>query len=175
MTETYTTDKPAETKPKEVTKLKDAVKALTDAIDGTMKHFGSIGEDDVPMLLKSFKALKEHKEELDDLTNALSSFYNKLSYETIPGTFERLGYDSIKLAGRNFIVGVRFNASIPQDKREEGFKWLKEHGLSSLIQPTVNPKSLSSAISQYFEDHAEEPPKEAITVHRQRYTSVRKT
>ena len=162
------------TEKKETPKLKDAVKSLTDAIDGAMKHFATIAEDDVPALLKSFKALKEHKEELDELQTALSSFYNRLSYEIIPSTFERLEYDSVKVSGRNFVVGSRLNASIPQDKRQEGFKWLEEHGLGSLIQPNVNPKSLSSAILSYFEEHAEEPPKEAITIHRQKYTSVRK-
>lgn len=86
-----------------------------------------------------------------------------------------MGIDSIKSKGRNFIVGVRLNASIPLDKRESGFKWLRENGLDSLIAPAVNSKSLSSAITQYIEANAIEPPEDAMTVHKQKYTSVRKT
>ena len=154
--------------------FKQAIKGVGEAIDVAMRYFASIEPDDVPKLLRAFKALKEHKEELDSWIEVLNKFYNQLSYETIPAAFERVGVDSIKLSGRNFVVGVRFNASIPQDKQNEGFKWLEEHGLGALIRPTVNSKSLSSALSSYIEANAEEPPKEAFSIYKQKYTSVRK-
>ena len=155
-------------------KFSEAIEGVGEAIDTAMQYFATIEPDDVPKLLRAFKALKEHKEELENWVEVLSKFFNQLSYEVIPSAFERVGVDSIKLAGRNFVVGVRFNASIPQEKRTEGFKWLEEHGLGSLIQPTVNAKSLSSALSSYIEEHAEEPPQEGFSIHKQKYTSVRK-
>jgi hypothetical protein len=155
-------------------RFSEAIKAVGEAVNNAMIYFAALDPDDVPGLLRAFKALKEHKEALDGWTECLAKFYNQLSYETIPAAFERVGVDSVKLSGRNFVVGVRFNASIPQDKQSEGFKWLEEHGLGALIRPSVNPKSLSSALSGYIEEHAEEPPPEAFSIHKQKYTSVRK-
>lgn len=156
------------------TALRLAIKELGAAIEGVVEHFNTLDPDDVPALLRSFKALKEQKDELDDWEKIISSLFSKLSQETIPAAFEKVGYDSIKLSGRNFVVGVRMFASIPQDKKEEGFKWLNEHGLGALIQPTVNPKSLSSALQSHFDEHATLPPTEAVTLYQQKYTSVRK-
>lgn len=152
------------------TALKDLDKALTTFIGSIDK----LKQDDVTGLLKIFKQLGEYVDELDATNDMASKVYKQLSYEVIPELFERLEMDSIKALGKNFVVGVRMNASIPADKREEGFRWLETHGLGSLIQPGVNPKTLSSAISNYFEENAEMPPADAMSIHKQRYTSVRK-
>lgn len=144
------------------------------AIEGVKEHFAGLDETDVTGLLKGFQATREFHDSLENELSKLGELIVELSYTTIPATFERLGIDGYKTGGKNYVVGVRVNASIPQIKREKGFKWLEDHGLGALVQPAVNSKTLSAAISSYFEEHAELPPEDAISLHRQTFTSVRK-
>jgi hypothetical protein len=88
---------------------------------------------------------------------------------------ESQGFDSVKSGGKNFILSTRVNASIPEDMREPGYRWLTDVAkVPELIVPRVNPKQLSSFVKSYFEAHAEWPPEDAIKVHMQNYIQVRK-
>lgn len=159
----------------ETPKLKDALKALDAAVSDTLAYFENIDPSDIPTLLKSFALLKDNKEKLSTLEKIISELYQKLSYEVIPNAFETQGFDSVKLAGRNFILSTRVNASIPEDKREAGYNWLiNEAKVPELIRETVNSKQLSSFASNYFEAHGAWPPEEVMNVHKQNYIQVRK-
>lgn len=154
--------------------LKSAITELAHAVERTVLYFDKLDPTNVPALLDAYRAIHEQAELLDNLNKIIAEVKRKTSYETIPKIFESMGIDSIKSKGRNYIVGVRLNASIPFDKREKGFEWLKANGLDSLIASTVNRKSLSSAVTQYIEANAVEPPEDCMTVFKQAYTSIRK-
>lgn len=154
--------------------LKSAISELQKAVEKTALFFETLDPTNVPLLLDSYRAIHEQAELLDNLNKTVAEIKRKLSYETIPAQFEAMGIDSIKSKGRNYIVGVRLNASIPLEKRDAGYQWLRDNGLDSLITPTVNSKSLSSAVTQYIEANAIEPPENAMTVHKQTYTAIRK-
>lgn len=155
--------------------IKDALKALGNALKEVLGQRDTLDKSNIPELLDFYKLVYDSENTLDEYHKILSGIKDRFSYETIPDTFESMGIDSIKGKGGNFIVGTRFNASIPFDKREAGFKWLRENGLAALIAPTVNAKSLSSAIKEHIETTAIEPPEECMSIHRQRYTTIRKT
>lgn len=154
--------------------LKQALEQLEMAVRGVSLHFNDADQMQLQDLLKSFKLLKEGKDALDGLQEVIAQIYQKISYETLPIMFENMDMDSIKLAGRNFILSSRLNASIPLEQRDRGFAWLKENQLDSLIQPNVNSKTLSSAIKTYFEASAIMPPQDAIKTHLQKYIAIRK-
>ncbi len=159
----------------ETLKFKDALKALDKSVSDTLAYFEGLDPSDLPTLLRSFALLKENKEKLSQLESLISDLYQKYSYEVIPNAFEANGFDSIKLAGKNFILSTRVNASIPEDKREFGYKWLtSEAKVPELIKPTVNARQLSSFAQTYFEAHGAWPPEEAMNVHKQNYIQVRK-
>ena len=156
-------------------KLKDVLKALDSAVADTLAYFDQLDPSDLPTLLKSFALLKDNKEKLTELEKLTSECYQKLSYEVIPNAFEANGFDSIKLAGKNFILATRVNASIPENQREFGYKWIADVAkVPELIRETVNPKQLSSFATQYFEANGAWPPEEAIKVHKQPYIQVRR-
>src|SRR5882757_7622422 len=108
-------------------KLRDAINGLQKAVERTVSYFEALDTSNVPLLLEAYRAIHENAELLDTLNKIINGIKQKTSYETIPKVFESMGYDSVKSKGRNFIVGVRLNASIPLDKRESGFKWLREN------------------------------------------------
>ena len=156
-------------------KLRETLKTLDAAVTDTLAYFDEIDPSDLPTLLKSFALLKDNKDKLSLLEKLVSEQYQKLSYEVIPNAFEANGFDSVKLAGKNFILSTRVNATIPEDKREFGYAWIADVAkVPELIRETINPKQLSSFVTQYFEANGCWPPEEAMSVHKQPYIQVRK-
>lgn len=156
-------------------KLGDAIKVLTEAASNVAIHFDKLDPADLPLLLRSFKELDDAKDQLEMLMKIIGAIHRKCSEETIPEQFESMEMDSVKIAGRNFIVSGKIRASIPADKTEKGFAWLKENGYDALIKEGVNAQSLSSAMSDLFKEKAIMPPSDAISMYVHKYTSMRKT
>lgn len=156
-------------------KLSSALKTLDQAVIDTSLFFEKLDYSDLPKLLKAFAQLKELKEQLDESHKIINSLYEKLSYEKIPEVLEAHGFDSVKANGRNFIVSVRINASIPPDKKEDAHTWVRETAkVPELITPTINPKSLASFAKSYFEANGAWPPEDLIKISKLKYTSIRK-
>lgn len=155
--------------------LKDALINLNNAIKEVNILYTNMDMNNIPMVLSFYDELSAYTDITERLYKEVNSLCQKLSYEEIPDMLDRHEVDSIKIRSKNFITSARINASIPFDKRQEGHRWLENNGLGALIIPTVNAKSLSSAIKDYIQTNAKMPPKDAMTVHLQRYTSVRKT
>ncbi len=160
----------------ETPKAKDVLKQLQHVVAGMVVIIQGLDKNDVPKLLSAYKELHEIKAVVDEAQILITEQHHKLSYEVIPDAFETLGFDSVKRHGKNFVVSVRINASIPAHMREAGYKWLRDEAkVPELIVPAVNPKSLSAFVKEYFETNAMWPPEDAIKVHKQRYTAIRKT
>lgn len=157
-------------------KLKTTLAELDKAVQAASSFVTtSLDRNDIPTMLKAFKEIDEAKKYLAEIEKVLNATHKIMSEQMIPEAFENNGFDSVKAAGRNFIVSTRINASIPEDKRAAGYDWLRNvANVPELIVPTVNSKQLSSFVSSYFEEHATLPPPEAITVHQVKYTSMRK-
>lgn len=63
----------------------------------------------------------------------------------IPEAFEREQLQTLTTQeGDRMTVIMKLYASIPAEKREEAYKWLREHGHEDIIQETVNASSLSA-------------------------------
>ena len=71
--------------------------------------------------------LKDKKREAD-----------KVSGEVIPTIMQEMNISSLKLADGSAVeVKPVYGASIPIAKKEEAFKWLREHGLGDLIKNEI--------------------------------------
>ena len=61
-----------------------------------------------------------------------------VSSEVIPTMMQEMNISTLKLAdGTSVEVKPVYGASIPADKREEAYKWLRENGLGDLIKNEV--------------------------------------
>ncbi len=155
--------------------LKESIKQLDESVTEMLHFFGELDVTDLPTVLKSFALLKENRDKLTLLEKMVSEQYQKLSYEVIPNVFHTFGFDSAKAHGRNFILSTRVNATIPEDKREFGYRWITEEAkIPELIRETVNSQQLSAFARGYFESHAAWPPDEAMSIHQQEYIQIRK-
>lgn len=155
--------------------LKDVICDLQSAVENTLKYFGNLDEKDLPGYLRAFKLLKENKDLLDSIHGVVETFYKGISYDKLPPMFEEMGIDSMKLAGRNFILNAKLQASISIENRPVGFAWLRSNGGDVLIQETVNAQSLTSFLKTKIEDEGISPGEDdGIKLHTQKYISVRK-
>ena len=64
--------------------------------------------------------------------------FELVSAEVIPTMMQEMNISTLKLAdGTSVEVKPVYGASIPADKREEAYKWLRENGLGDLIKNEV--------------------------------------
>lgn len=154
--------------------LKQALAALQIAIRGMIAERDALDKSNINEILEFYKKIYDTDNVLSELYDVLHGVKENYSHEVIPNLFESMEIDSIKRKSGNFIVGSKLNASIPFDQREQAHKWLIDNGLGALITPSVNARSLSSAIKEHIEATAIEPPSDCIKIHRQKYTSIRK-
>ena len=81
-------------------------------------------EDDLVQKEKELKELKRH--------------IDLVSGEVIPTMMQEMNISTLKLAdGTSVEVKPVYGASIPADKKEEAYKWLRENGLGDLIKNEV--------------------------------------
>ena len=78
-------------------------------------------------LIEKEKELKELKRHID-----------LVSGEVIPTMMQEMNISTLKLAdGTSVEVKPVYGASIPADKKEEAYKWLRENGLGDLIKNEI--------------------------------------
>lgn len=155
--------------------LSKSIAQLSETLSKAINTIETIPNSDINTLLKAYQQYSDQLDILDSIKKVADEAYRHLAEERLPKVFEDLGFDSVKSGGRNFILSSQLFASIPSDKQEIGFKWLKTNNLDALIKPTVNPRALSSAITAYIEENAMEPPQEAMTLYKKRKISIRKS
>lgn len=158
------------------TMLRDALKAMAEAVPNVAAHFAELEKTaNIAELLRAYKQLQDANSFFGELKKILDELQTNLNKKAIPDIMESLQMDSVKSGGYTFSIGVRTFASIPLDKRDEGFKWLEANGLSAIIKPAVNQKTLSSAIKSFIEEKGIIPPEDVMTIHQEKYVSVRKS
>ena len=62
---------------------------------------------------------------------------HKLSTENIPALMDEMGMDRVDVDGLTVSRKMIVHASIPSDRKEEAFAWLRENGLDDIIKNDV--------------------------------------
>ena len=84
------------------------------------------------------KKLEDELEEKEKELKELKRHVDLVSGEVIPTMMQEMNISTLKLAdGTSVEVKPVYGASIPADKREEAYKWLRENGLGDLIKNEV--------------------------------------
>jgi|TARA_Y100000401_G_scaffold84658_1_gene69937 hypothetical protein len=99
------------------------------------------GANDANKLSDQVVKLQELEAELLIKEQELKEVKRKVelvSAEVIPTMMQEMNISTLKLAdGTSVEVKPVYGASIPADKREEAYKWLRENGLGDLIKNEV--------------------------------------
>lgn len=69
---------------------------------------------------------------------ALKQEKHKLSVENIPALMDEMGVDRLDVDGVTVARKMMVHASIPADRKEDAFTWLRENGLDDIIKNDVS-------------------------------------
>ena len=86
------------------------------------------------------RALRNVEKQIDDAETHLKTLKqekHKLSVENIPALMDEMGVDRLDVDGVSVSRKMIVHASIPQDRKEEAFAWLRENGLDDIIKNDV--------------------------------------
>jgi len=84
--------------------------------------------------------------------------------ETLCAQLEAVGIESFKTNRGTFYTKTNIYASISAGNRPVMFEWLRENDLGSLIQETVNARTLSSTVKGLLEDGETIPEEVNVTI-----------
>ena len=152
-----------------------ALGAFGDALGELMTEIANVPDDSINELCKSLVRVRDLKKAVDDQLTAVSSFHETLNAHRVPNAIQKLELDAVKIGSYTFTNAPKLYASIPNDKQEEGFAWLRQHELGVLIKESVNAATLSAAIKELMLEKGIAPPNESISVHLKNNIQVRKS
>ena len=86
------------------------------------------------------RALRNVEKQVDDAETHLKTLKqekHKLSVENIPALMDEMGMERIDVDGLTVERKMMVHASIPQDRKEEAFAWLRSNGLDDIIKNDI--------------------------------------
>jgi|TARA_R100001510_G_C7601776_1_gene168117 hypothetical protein len=88
-------------------------------------------------LVRKLRSVEQDIEDAELNLKALKAEKHRLSVENIPGLMDEMGVDRLDVDGVSVSRKMIVHASIPQDRKEEAFAWLRENGLDDIIKNDV--------------------------------------
>tara|TARA_R100001591_G_C4306222_1_gene171727 strand:+ start:62 stop:655 length:594 start_codon:yes stop_codon:yes gene_type:complete len=88
-------------------------------------------------LVRKLRNVEQDIEDAELNLKALKAEKHRLSVENIPGLMDEMGVDRLDVDGVSVSRKMIVHASIPQDRKEEAFAWLRENGLDDIIKNDV--------------------------------------
>lgn len=157
------------------TKIENCILELHKQLGAYIGEVDNIDPTNLHGLLTAFRRMRDIKKDIDMALAIVKTAYSRLDTERVPQVMQTIGLDKASAGGYNFSLGIDFFASIPAEKVDTGFKWLKENGMEDLIKEGVNAKSLSSRIKSHISLTGISPPEDAISMHTKSTVGIRKS
>lgn len=88
-------------------------------------------------LVRTLRNLEQEIADSEAHVKALKGEKHKLSTELIPALMAEMGTERIDVDGVAVTVKPIIHASIPEERREEAFRWLRENGHEDIIKNDV--------------------------------------
>jgi len=107
----------------------DESEALASVDTGTGKQLSS--------LVRALRNVEQQIEAAENHLKVLKQDKHKLSVENIPALMDEMGVERIDVDGVTVTRKMIVHASIPADRKEEAFAWLRENNLDDIIKNDV--------------------------------------
>ena len=107
----------------------DESEALASVDTGTGKQLSS--------LVRALRNVEQQIEEAENHLKVLKQDKHKLSVENIPALMDEMGVERIDVDGLTVTRKMIVHASIPKDRQDEAFAWLRENNLDDIIKNDV--------------------------------------
>lgn len=117
---------------------------MTDIFDDIFddaEAFGSVDTDTGKSLSNLVRALRSVEKEIADTEEhlkALKQQKHKLSTEQIPALMDEMGVERLDVDGVTVARKLIVHASIPAERKDEAYGWLRSNGLDDIIKNDVS-------------------------------------
>jgi len=88
-------------------------------------------------LVRKLRNIEAQMEDAEQHLKALKADKHKLSTENIPALMDEMGVERLDVDGVTVSRKMIVHASIPADRKEEAFTWLRENHLDDIIKNDV--------------------------------------
>ena len=102
--------------------------------------FANVSDEEGKTLSNFVKRLGGIVDQIDDAEThlkALKAEKRRLEFESIPEVMDEMGVERLDVDGATVSLKSFVSASIPVEKREQAYNWLREHGLDDIIKNDV--------------------------------------
>ena len=107
----------------------DEGKALSQVDTGTGKQLSD--------LVRKLRKVEDQIADAEQYLKAVKLEKHKLSTENIPALMDEMGMDRVDVDGLTVTRKMIVHASIPSDRKDEAFAWLRENGLDEIIKNDI--------------------------------------
>ena len=88
-------------------------------------------------LVRELRNVEDQITEAEEHVKELKWQQKSLSFETIPAVMDEMGVERVDVDGLTVSRKMIVHASIPLDRKEEAFSWLRENNLDDIIKNDV--------------------------------------
>ena len=101
---------------------------------------GGVDADTGKQLSSLVRLLNNVQQQIDDAEQhlkALKQEKQRISFEQIPMLMDEMGIERVDVDGATVQLKPFVSASIPADRKQDAFNWLREHGLDDIIKNDI--------------------------------------
>jgi hypothetical protein len=99
-----------------------------------------VDADSGKQLSNLVRRLNDYQQQIDDAEEhlkALKKEKQRIAFEQIPMLMDEMGIERVDVDGATVQLKPFVSASIPADRKQEAFNWLREHGLDDIIKNDI--------------------------------------
>ena len=88
-------------------------------------------------LVNQLNKVTKDIQEAEDFLKTLKAQKQNISFEQIPEVMDEMGIDRLDVDGATVSLKSFVSASIPVDKKDEAYAWLRENGYDDIIKNDI--------------------------------------
>ena len=103
----------------------------------TLNDVDADGGKKLSGLVRRYNEKQLHIEETENYLKGLKEEKQRIAFEQIPMLMDEMGIERIDVDGAIVKLKSFVSASIPADRKQEAFNWLREHGHEGIIKNEI--------------------------------------
>jgi len=128
-------------KPEEdVLAMKQSENIFDEDMFADAETLAGVDADSGKQLSSLVQRLNDFQQQIDDAEEhlkALKKEKQRIAFEQIPMLMDEMGIERVDVDGATVQLKPFVSASIPADRKQEAFNWLREHGLDDIIKNDI--------------------------------------
>ena len=103
----------------------------------TLNDVDADGGKKLSGLVRRYNEKQQQIEETENYLKGLKEEKQRIAFEQIPMLMDEMGIERIDVDGATVKLKSFVSASIPADRKQEAFNWLREHGHEGIIKNEI--------------------------------------